>query len=380
MTPDRDWERQLREARFDLSKERWARLEIDLLRRIREADLPRPSLAERMAGALRSWLRPLPATIAAAALTAFFSIGWWLWHAPSPARVASVETLSAWRSGTRLQADSLRTWNWVPARCTLALHGTVRRLESSQGVRLRLESGTLRFGVEPRHPGEDFTVEFGSCQASVVGTAFQLRVEDSGAWASVEHGKVRVQTAGGFQKLLLKGDSWSCREPSHRAYAPPEPPAGSPAQPAAAPSSRPSSKASPTASSEDPAWKALQESCRQEGSTCLEALAEFLQQHPEGAHAAQAARRWAGIAQRNGDLRDALYALDLAGAARAGEPSKQAQLDACALRIDVLHQYREGRQALDALIPTLPAASALRGKAQALRSRAVAALSHPDSL
>ena len=378
MTPERDWEQQLREGQFDLSKERWARLEIDLLRRIREAEAPRLSFAERLANALRAWLRPLPATVTAAAFVAFFSIGWWLWHTPVPPKLASLETLTTWQSGTRLQTDSLRTWNWAPARCTLALHGTVRRLESPQGVHLRLESGTLRFGVEPRHPGEDFTVEFGNCQASVVGTAFQLRVEDSGAWASVEHGKVRVQTAGGFQKLLLKGDSWSCREPARTTSSP----TSLVAPPEAAVSKMPPQKMQTKVvpASDDATWNALQMRCQKEGSGCLEALADFLQKHPQGTRAAEAGRRWAGIARRNGDLRDAVYALDLAGAARAGELSQEARLDACSLRIEELHQYREGREALDALIPSLPPNSALRSRAQALREQAVTALSRPDTL
>ena len=378
MTPERDWEQQLREGQFDLPKERWARLEIDLLRRIREAEAPRLSFAERVANALRAWLRPLPATVTAAAFAAFFSIGWWLWHTPVPAKLASLETLTTWQSGTRLQTDSLRTWNWAPARCTLALRGTVRRLESPQGVHLRLESGSLRFGVEPRHPGEDFTVEFGNCQASVVGTAFQLRVEDSGAWASVEHGKVRVQTAGGFQKLLLKGDSWSCREPARA----PSSPTSLLAPPEAAVSKMSPQKmqAKVVPASDDAAWNALQMRCQKEGSGCLEALADFLQKHPQGTRAAEAGRRWAGIARRNGDLRDAVYALDLAGAARAGELSQEARLDACSLRIEDLHQYREGREALDALIPNLPPNSALRSRAQALREQAVTALSRPDTL
>jgi len=377
MTPERDWEQQLREGQFDLPKERWARLEVDLLRRIREAEAPHPSFAERVANALRTWFRPLPTTVTAAVLVAFFSIGWWLWHAPAPAKIAGLETLTTWRSGARLQTDSLRTWNWAPARCTLALRGSVRRLESPRGVRLRLESGVLRFGVEPRRPGEDFTVEFGNCQASVVGTAFQLRVEGSGAWASVEHGKVRVQTAGGFQKLLLKGDSWSCREPVPGFSSP----ASLPTPPEAAASKAP--QATPTKAviaPEDAAWNLLQTHCQKEGSGCLEALAEFLQRHPQGARAAEAGRRWAGIARRNGDLRDAVYALDLAGAARAGELSQEARLDACALRIENLHQYREGRQALDVLIPSLPPNSALRNRAQALREKAVTALSRPDTL
>lgn len=379
MTSERDWEQQLREGRFDLPKERWARLEIDLLRRIREAEAPRPSFAKRIANALQAWLRPLPATVTAAAFVAFFSIGWWLWHAPAPAKIASVETLTTWPSGARLQTDSLRTWNWAPARCTLALRGTVRRLESSQGVHLRLESGTLRFGVEPRHPGEDFTIEFGNCQASVVGTAFQLRVEDSGAWASVEHGKVRIQTAGGFQKLLLKGDSWSCREPAHgfpsQTHLPMQRSETTPSKAALAKAPLKS-----TVAPDDEAWNGLQARCQKEGSGCLEALADFLQRHPQGTRAAQAGRRWASIARRNGDLRDAVYALDLAGAARAGRLSEEAQLDACALRIEDLHQYREGRQALDALLPSLPPNSALRGRAQALRAQALTALSRPDTL
>ena len=120
--------------------------------------------------------------------------------------------------------------------------------------------------------------------------------------------------------------------------------------------------------------------CQKEGSGCLEALADFLQKHPQGTRAAEAGRRWAGIARRNGDLRDAVYALDLAGAARAGELSQEARLDACSLRIEELHQYREGREALDALIPSLPPNSALRSRAQALREQAVTALSRPDTL
>jgi len=101
-------------------------------------------------------------------------------------------------------------------------------------------------------------------------------------------------------------------------------------------------------------WDALWNGCKAPSDRCLENLADFLRKHPTGEKAAKAAHLWAERAKARGDFRDALYALDLAAHADAGELSFQARLDACTLKAGELHQEALALKDLDGLLGSLP--------------------------
>lgn len=349
MNPERDWESQLRGLEYDLPKERWARLEVDLLRRIREPEAV-PGRMQRIAAWWKRtsvWLRPAP--VAAGFACLFLAMGWWFLrsHGNVPV-VAQLKTLDSWAAGTVLHSDTLEPMAWTAARCTVSLKGDVRRLESPVGARLRLENGSVRFGVQPRHAGEPFVVEFGDCRATVVGTAFSLQVDSSGARASVEHGKVRIDGGRGLLGFLTQGQSMVCRETAGSA--------GLPAKRDSAikPSPASGALAAPLSARDDSEWEALWNGCKTPSDRCLEDLSTYLRRHPTGEKAAKAASLWAERAKARGDFRDALYALDLAAHAGAGELSFQARLDACVLKARELHQETQAIKDVDALLGSLP--------------------------
>lgn len=351
MKAEQDWERLLGETLYDLPKERWAALEVDLMRRVREPVAVKVGWMERLGDWWHASFRPVAVGMAMATL--LISVGWWMLRAPAsaPAEQAGIQRLEHWGAGEVLHSDTLKTLAWGGARCTLSLQGDVRRLESSEGTRLRLEKGSVRFGVEPRRPGEVFSVEFGSCKATVVGTAFTLRVDSAGSWAGVEHGKVKVETAAGWSRFLVKGEEWSCREPA-AVVSNSSDSSGRVVKEPMADVVRPASKAR-ALSKDDPEWNALWEGCRIPSDRCLEGLADYLRLHPTGDKAAQAALLWADRSQQAGDLRDALYALDLAAHAQAGEASFGARLRIVSLKARELRQKDQAIKELDALIGSL---------------------------
>lgn len=362
MKAEQDWERLLGETLFDLPKERWAALEVDLMRRVREPVAVKAGWLERLGVWWHVSFRQAVAGMAMAGL--MISVGWWMLRAPMavPAVQAGIQRLEHWGAGEVLHSDTLKTLAWGGARCTLSLQGDVRRLESSEGTRLRLEKGSVRFGVEPRRPGEVFSVEFGSCKATVVGTAFTLRVDSAGSWAGVEHGKVKVETGSGWSRFLIQGESWSCREPV--ASAPVS--LDSSTHAVKEPTASVGRIGEMSASKNDLEWNALWDGCKNPSDRCLEGLAAYLRLHPTGAKAAQAALLWADRSQQAGDLRDALYALDLAAHAQAGEVSFGARLRIASLKARELHQKEQAIKELDALIGSL-AEGEQRSKALRLR-------------
>jgi hypothetical protein len=353
MKPEQDWEDALRQGLYDLPKERWARLEADLVRRIREP-ASEPGWRERLAGLWRGiFASPVRVSLAGGMASLFLAMGWWYLHEHrTPAPLASLPILERWEPGTVLHSDTLRTLAWNAARCTLSLQGDIRRVDGTQGAHLRLEKGRVRFGVQPRKLGEVFAVEFGQCRATVVGTAFTLSVDSTGSQASVEHGKVKVETASGWRRYLTKGESWSCREPEGQAEAAPA--VQKSASPAASVPPRPVALAAVTPSADDVEWARLQKLCAGTAPGCVEGLAAWLEKRPEGVRSGQAALLWADRSQAVGDFRDALYALDLAANARAGEISFQARLRSCTLKARELKQTDLALKELDALLATLP--------------------------
>jgi FecR protein len=361
MKPDKDWETQLKDGLFDLPKERWAALEVDLLRRVRaEESVPARPWHLVVLETLKSLLRPAPLAVGLACL--LLSVSWWFLHQESTEpKLAAMEQLEHWNNGEVLQSDSSRTWNWTASRCTLTLAGKARRMESAQGVRLRLEQGDVRFGVNPRKPGESFVVEFGACEATVVGTAFSLHYDSASTTASVEHGKVRIKTASGFEKLLLGGQHWNCEEPHATLRRPDSAPAPTAV---AAPRARPAIQVANL----DPEWATLEQRCSISEAQCMEASANYLLAHPVGERSAKAGLRWAGIAKKKGDLRDAMYALESAAGAQAGDLSSEARLEICALQGQRLGKIAQARENLEALLTQLPARSPLRLRAEQLRT------------
>ncbi len=367
MKPDKDWEAQLKDGLFDLPKERWAAMEFDLMRRIRAQETaPEDSLLQRLRRSLGAFLRPLPLATGFACL--FLTVSWWFLHQETnEPKLAGLERLERWDNGEVLQSDSSRTWNWTASRCTLTLSGRTRRLAAAQGVRLRLEQGDVRFGVNPRKAGESFVVEFGSCEASVVGTAFSLHYDSSLASAFVEHGKVRIRNASGSEKLLLGGERWNCQE-SHGTSRPADTAIASDPTTAPAPAQVTKPHRIQTKSDADPEWASLERACLASTARCLEASATYLQSHPVGERSARAGLRWARIAKSRGDLRDAMYALESAAAAQGGDASNEARLEICALQGLQLGKAVQARQNLEALLAQLPAPSPLRARAEQLKA------------
>ena len=366
MKPDKDWEAQLKDGLFDLPKERWAAMEFDLMRRIRAQETaPADSLLQRLRRSLGAFLRPLPLATGFACL--FLTMSWWFLHQETnEPKLAGLERLERWDNGEVLQSDSSRTWNWTASRCTLTLSGRTRRLAAAQGVRLRLEQGDVRFGVNPRKVGESFVVEFGSCEASVVGTAFSLHYDSSLASAFVEHGKVRIRNASGSEKLLLGGERWNCQE-SHGAKRSADTAVATPPSVAQASQAKPQQPIQ-TKSDADPEWSSLERTCSASEARCLEASATYLQSHPIGERSAQVGLRWARIARNRGDLRDAMYALESAAAAQGGNSSYEARLEICALQALQLGKAVQARQNLEDLLAQLPAPSPLRQRAEQLKA------------
>jgi len=364
MTPEQDWESQLRRLEYDLPKERWARLEVDLLRRIREPEVV-PGRMRRIAAWWErqfAMLKPVP--VAAGFACLFLALGWWYLrgHENAPV-VARMKTLDNWVPGAVLHSDTLETLAWAAVRCTVSLQGDIRRLESAEGARLRLENGAVRFGVQARRVGETFVVEFGDCRATVVGTAFSLRVDSSGSKASVEHGKVRIDGAKGLLGFLTQGQSMTCRDGLGTSALPVKRDSGIVR---AEPATKIAATASKTAG--DPEWDAMWNGCRMPSDRCLEELTGYLRKHPAGEKAAKAALLWAERAKGRGDFRDALYALDLAAHADAGELSFQARLDACTLKARELHQEAQALKDLDGLLGSLPD-GARKARATTLREQ-----------
>jgi hypothetical protein len=363
MMSERDWEAELGQREFDFAKERWARLEVDLMRRIREP-VTAPTWRERLVARVRewsAWLRPAP--VAAGLASLFLSLAWWtLREHKAPVTMVAMEEIHGWQAGEILHSDTLKIMNWIAARCTLALEGDVMRLADGKGEHLRLEKGRIRLAVHPRAEGEVLDVEFGQCKATVVGTAFTLQVDSLGSKAWVEHGKVRVDGPG-WSRFLTQGQSLVCGDLQ---VAGPtlirEPLADSTPVVASKPS--PSVKRAP---SSDREWDELWSRCRTPSEKCTEALATYLQTHPKGERAAKAAGLWADRSLARGDFRDALYALDLAAQADAGELSFQARLKACTVKARDLQQTNQALKELDQLLESLPE-GARRTRALQLRT------------
>jgi hypothetical protein len=260
-----------------------------------------------------------------------------------------------------LDAHGNSHWNWTAERCEI--DGQDARLVlSSRGaneVGIRLERGEATFHVQHRRPGESFAVEVGDCKVHVVGTVFTVGVDSLRPWVAVQEGRIRLEHPK-FQRFVDAGQKSTCREdaapsPSVATESVPTPPAAAVARdvPAIAP-------ARGVAASDSIAVP----SC-QEGAACVRILSEFVRVHPDHAATPDVALRWARLASRGGDTRDALVAYGIASASPA--LADDARLESLRMRSEQLSQDRMVADSLDDWIPRLRPGSAIWRRAWTLR-------------
>jgi len=376
-----DWEKVLQETRFDLPQERWDALETRLRQRIREdrqvAAAPVPTLADRLRDALSelgSWFAPAPArwALGAASLgvAVVASIAWLRPEAPRQVAEASFR----WSPGQALVAQGERQWDWPEGRTHIVVRDGAVRLDgdSAGQVRIRVERGVATFQVDHRQAAESFHVGFGACRIEVVGTTFTISADSLESSAKVLEGRVRFVGLG-RDAFLDAGQELSCRPASaRRDTAPIEPAAAAPTTPSRkAPSVQAPAEAAPTAA--DLAFQALAEACRGEGAGCTDARADFVRRFGSDLRAPDVAWSWGQSARVDGDLRDALFAWDVASRA-AGKAGHRATLAASELRMGPLPDAAHAAQALDRILPDLEPGSTLWTRAWTLRRDAARTL------
>ena len=225
-----------------LSDRAWSRVEAGLFARLDRgehlvgeapASGTAPTLAARAPRALRRW------GLATTAFAAAAGLALWLQSGASPelaadaghvAPIASepgapsgattapapqaAERAARLADGARvatttepeqlLIGDSSLT---LSARSALSVAGS-----DASGWRLELESGRVECEVAPRAGRPAFIVDAGEARVTVIGTRFSVAREPSGARVDVEHGSVRVSTAG-VSVLLSAGQSWPVATP-----------------------------------------------------------------------------------------------------------------------------------------------------------------------
>lgn len=369
------WEKVLKESQFDLPQARWDALEARLRRRIREdvavarAPAPAPSWTEGLSDLLeraREWFAPAPARWALAGSSALLVAAGILWLRPAaPAPV--VASGFRWEQGQILTTTDSMTWNWETGRSTITLRQGSMRLEhdSAGQVAIRLDEGAATFHVEHRRPSESFQVAFGACRIEVVGTAFTITRDSLEASARILEGRVRF-VGEGRDVFLDAGQELTCERPSGTASD-----SATGALPVAAtvpttPSSR-SAEAPPSAA--DLAWKAMESLCATATEACTEARADFVRKHATDRRSPAIAWSWGQSAREAGQLRDALFAWDVA--ARAQERlGFRAILAASELRLGEFSDASRAARDLDALVPRLEAGSTLWTRAWTLRREA----------
>jgi len=138
----------------------------------------------------------------------------------------------------------------------------------------------------------------------------------------------------------------------------------------------PAVSAQPAATPRAVDWVAVP-SC-QEGSNCVRTLSEFVYRHPKHPATASVAMRWARLAAREGDARDALVAYGFASASPAlADPSR---LESLRLRAEGLSQEKAVADSLDGWIPRLAEGSATWHAAWMLREEVARRLGDAGSM
>ena len=358
---ERDWERTLKETTYDLPEETWQRLENDLrgwlARETRTAARPR-TWYEPVLNGFRSWRVGFAGAVAAIAI----AFGAWFWISP--------DRLS-WAPGQALDVQGNARWNWTARRCRI--EGRNARLvlasEGENEVGIVLERGEATFHVQHRRPDESFTVDLGDCKVHVVGTVFTVGVDSLRPWVAVQEGRIRLEHPG-FQRYVDAGQKSTCREsPVPGASVaveslPPTAVATAPAPPVAA---------APVAKAPD---SVVVPSC-QEGAACIRTLSDFVRAHPDHPATAGVAMRWARLASRGGDSRDALVAYGIASTSPA--LVDQARLESLGIRSEQLSQDKAVADSLEAWIPHLRVGSATWHQAWSLRAEVARRLGDAES-
>jgi hypothetical protein len=361
MAEQRDWERTLKETSYDLPEETWQRLENDMRGWLaNEARSPRRARPwyEPLLGVFQSWRVGLAGAVAACVL----AFGAWFWIAP--------DRLS-WAPGQALDAHGTTHWNWIAERCEIDGQNA-RLVLSSRGeneVGIKLERGEATFHVQHRRPDESFTVDVGDCKVHVVGTIFTVGVDSLQPWVAVQEGRIRLEHRT-FQRFVSAGQKSTCRE---------DVPAAVPPAPAAT-ESRPSpSVAVAVAAGVSVAAAAdsiVVPSC-QEGAACVRILSEFVRIHPAHPATPGVALRWARLAARGGDTRDALVAYGIASSSAA--LVDEARLESLRMRSEQLSQEKTVADSLEVWIPSLRPGSAIWNQAWILRGDVARRLGDAES-
>jgi len=375
------WEDILKESRFDLPQERWEAMEARLRQQIREdrapavAKAPEISLASRLRillDDLSDWLSPAPVRWAGAGALALVALGLGLWVRPHGTVQAIASHELQWAPGQTLEAVGRMDWDWTSGRSRISLQDGAMALETdSDGqIRIQVARGTASFQVDHRAAGESFHVGFSACRIEVVGTAFTIRADSALSSASVEEGRVRF-LGPGIDRFLDAGQELSCAAPHRGAHAAPESVPAPAAAPQTTPSKRPQAVAGP--SEADIAFEKIAALCHAEGTTCTEARADFVRRFPSDSRAAELGWAWGESAKAAGDLRDALFAWDVASRSdkRIG---LRATLAAVELRLGSLPDAERAAKDLDRILPRLEPGSTLWLRAWTLRRQAAQVL------
>jgi len=357
----KNWENVLREGSFDLPEASWQRMENDmrafLAAQAREAAKPKPvTLTQRLRGwfVLPSVRWGIGAASCALIALAFVSRGSLTGHAER----------FAWVPGQALEAEGRGEWNWTEGRCRIqGLHSRLMlRQASASGIEIDLERGQATFQVEHRLPDESFSVKVGDCQVHVVGTTFTVGVDSLKQWVAVEEGKIRFESLRG-QRFVSKGQSSTCSElgaGATRVAADSSPLVAEPADTKAV-----AAVATHSVSSKPVVQPELQVPSCTAGDECIAELSTFVRSHGDHSAAGEIALRWARLAARKGDYRDALVAYGFASS-RAGT-SDIARLEIFQTKVRGLGQTIPVRDSLDRWIEALPVGSATWREALALR-------------
>lgn len=386
MNTTRDWEKVLKESQFDLPQARWDALEARLRQRIREdVAAPVPAAAswtERFADFVeraREWLAPAPARWAVGGSFAIALVAGVVWlRQDAPVQTAS--TGFHWEQGQVLATADSMSWEWTQGRSRITLRqGSMQLEQDSAGqVAIRLEEGSATFHVQHRQPTESFHVSFGACRIEVVGTAFTISRDSRSASARVIEGRVRF-VGEGRDVLLDAGQELSCERPSGSlpvAASPESTETSTPSATATSPTAAALPGTAPRPSAADRAWSELAALCATSTEACTEARADFVRKHGTDKRAPEIAWTWGQTAREAGQLRDALFAWDVA--ARAHQRlGFRAVLAASELRLTEFAEAARAANDLDALIPRLEVGSTLWTRAWTLRRDAARRLGQP---
>jgi hypothetical protein len=129
-----------------------------------------------------------------------------------------------------------------------------------ENVPPEVKRGRVRFSVPHQAPGRRYSVRAGAYRVAVLGTVFEVAVEDARVHVSVSSGVVQVEEAGSGRPLerLTPGQEWSSAPPPAAMPTPtPAPPPAAPALVRPAARMPPGSHAAPSVPADPAATRAL---------------------------------------------------------------------------------------------------------------------------